>query len=75
VERSLIDISSLDMRVQEQVAKHGSVKDFLVALWRQDPDETGCNWNARIERIRGGSPGDLLWWGVIPAMRERFNLN
>jgi hypothetical protein len=73
--RSLIDISSLDVQVQEQVAKHGSVKDFHVALWRQDPDESGCNWNAHIERMRGGSSSDLSWWEVVPEMRERFNLN
>jgi hypothetical protein len=73
--RSLIDISSLDVRMQEQVATHGSIKDFHLALWRQEPDETGCNWNAHIERIRGGSTSDLSWWDVVPEMRERFNLN
>lgn len=73
--RSLIDIGALDVRVQEQVAKYGSVKDFHVVLWREDPDATGCNWNARIERIRGGSLIDSSWWDVVPQMRERFNLN
>jgi hypothetical protein len=75
MERSLIDISALDVQVQEQVAKYGNVKDFHVVLWRQDPDTAGCNWNARIERIRGGSSSDLSWWDVVPQMRERFNLN
>ena len=74
VARSLIDIGALDVRVQEQVAKYGSIKDFHVVLWRQDPDATGCNWNARIERI-GGSLSDSSWWDVVPQMRERFNLN
>jgi hypothetical protein len=78
--RALIDISSLDVRVQEQVAKHGDLKDFHVALWRQDPDASGCNWNARIERVSGGanhpdSANDSSWWDVVPHMRERFNLN
>jgi hypothetical protein len=78
--RALIDISSLDVRVQEQVAKHGDLKDFHVALWRQDPDASGCNWNARIERVSGSanhpdSANDSSWWDVVPQMRERFNLN
>jgi hypothetical protein len=73
--RSFIDIGSLDVRVQEQVAEHGSVKDFEVALWRQEPDETGCNWNAYIKRVRGDSTSDPSWWSVIPEMRKRYNLN
>ena len=48
-------------------------KDFHILLWRQDPDATGCNWNAHIERIRG-SFTDSSWWDVVPQMRERFNL-
>jgi hypothetical protein len=71
--RSLIDISALDSRVQEEVANYGSVKDFHVVLWRQDKDASGCNWNARIERIQGDS-SDCSWWDVVPQMRERFNL-
>jgi hypothetical protein len=47
--------------------------DFHIVLWRQDPDTTGCNWNAHIERIRG-SLTDSSWWDVVPQMRERFNL-
>ena len=53
--RSLIDIGSLDLRVQEEVAEHGSMKDFSLALWRQDPDSTGCNWNARIRPTRANA--------------------
>jgi hypothetical protein len=72
--RLLIDISALDTRMQEQVAKHGSVKEFHVVLWRQDPDTIGCNWNARIERVAGCAVDDTTWWDVVPQMRERFNL-
>ena len=46
-------------------------------LWRQEPDTTGCNWNARIEYIgrkRAADSRDLTWWDVVPQMRERFNL-
>jgi len=74
VTRSLLDIGALDTRVQEEVAKYGLIKDFHVALWRQEPDASGCNWNARIERISGGSLNNFTWWDVIPQMREQFNL-
>ena len=73
--RSLIDIGALDVRVQQQIAEHGSVKDFQVALWRQEPDASGCNWNAYIGRLRGGDATDPSWWEVIPRLRESFNLN
>lgn len=74
MQRSLLDIGALDDRMQQQVAKCGNVKDFHVALWRQDPDATGCNWNARIKRIYG-NPRETGWWDVVPQMRESFNLN
>ena len=73
VARSLIDIVTLDLRIEEEISKYGTLKDFHIVLWRQDPDTTGCNWNAHIERIRG-SLTDSSWWDVIPQMRERFNL-
>jgi hypothetical protein len=72
--RSLIDIGLLDLRVQEQVAKHGNVKDFSLALWKQEPDSTGCNWNARIERTRTNGTGDPRMREVVPEMRRSFNL-
>ena len=72
--RSLLDIGALDTRLQEQVAKYGSAKEFHVVLWRQEPDKTGCNWNARIERVAGSAVDDTTWWDVVPQMRERFNL-
>jgi hypothetical protein len=80
VERSLLDISALDSRVQEEIAKYGTIKEFQVVLWRQEPDTdtTGCNWNARIEYIarkRAADSRDLTWWDVVPQMRERFNLS
>jgi len=72
--RSLIDIATLDVRIQEQVAKHGSLKDFAIAVWRQEIDAINCNWNARIERLQGDSSSDSSWWDIVPLMRERFNL-
>ena len=77
MERSLLDISTLDSRVQEEIAKYGTIKEFQVVLWRQEPDTTGCNWNARIEYIgrkRAADSRDMTWWDVVPQMRERFNL-
>ena len=71
--RSLIDIVALDLRLEEQLAKHASLKDFKLVVWRQEPDTTGCNWNARIERLKGDA-SDCSWWGVVPTMRKRFNL-
>jgi hypothetical protein len=74
-ERSLLDISTLDSRVQEEIANMGLSKSFR--LWRQEPDTTGCNWNARIEcigRNRAADSRDLTWWDVVPQMRECFNL-
>ena len=72
--RSLIDIVALDLQLEEQLASHSSLKDFKVVLWRQEPDPTGCNWNARIDRLRGDGASDTSWWDVVPQMRERFNL-
>jgi hypothetical protein len=43
-------------------------------LWRQEPDADGCNWNARIECVRGRHLNDCSWWDVVPQMRERFKL-
>jgi hypothetical protein len=74
MERSLIDIVALDLLLEEQLAKHGSLKDFKLVVWRQEPDATGCNWNARIDPLRGNSSSDTSWWDVVPQMRERFNL-
>ncbi len=72
--RSLIDIAVLDARIQEQIAQYGSLKDFTIAVWRQELDAINCNWNARIERVHGDSSSDSSWWPVVPLMRERFNL-
>jgi hypothetical protein len=72
--RSLIDVAVLDARIQEQIAKYGNLKDFTIAVWRQELDAINCNWNARIERVQGDSSSDSSWWHIVPLMRERFNL-
>lgn len=73
--RLLIGISELDSRIQDQIAEYGSIKDFKVKLWRQAPDSTGSNWDARIYRVRGDSATDSRWWVLVPQLRERFNLS
>ena len=72
--RARIDVAALDLRLEEELAKYADIKELKVVLWRQDPDATGCNWNARIDRVRGNSSSDSSWWGVVPQMRERLNL-
>jgi hypothetical protein len=72
--RSVIDLTALDLRIQEDLATYGNTKDFYITVWRQEPDTSGCNWNARIGCIQGGSLTDSSWWDVVPQMRERFNL-
>ena len=72
--RAVIDMVTLDLRLEEELAKYANLKDFKVVLYRQDPDETGCNWNARIERVGGLRSNDCSWWDVVPQTRERFNL-
>jgi hypothetical protein len=74
VARLLIDIVALDLHLEQRLAKHGNLKDFKVVLWRQELDATGCNWSARIDRLRGDPGGDTDWWDVVPRMREEFNL-
>jgi hypothetical protein len=72
--RSLIDIGGLDVLIQERIAQFGSVKDFHIVLWRDTPDASGCNWDARIKRLRDSAPTDLRWWDVVAQMRACFNL-
>jgi hypothetical protein len=77
VARTLLDIGALDLLVQEAVAKYGNMKDFHIVLWRQELDDTGSNWNARIARVgrdRAEHSNALTWWDIVPQLRERFNL-
>ena len=75
--RELLNMAALDLRIEDEISKYGILKDFHVVLWRQEPDASGCNWNARIERIgrtRPADSNDLTWWDVVPQLREQFNL-
>jgi hypothetical protein len=42
VSRSLIDITALDLRIQEQIAEYGSLKEFHITVWRQARDSGGA---------------------------------
>jgi hypothetical protein len=72
--REVIGIGELDSRLQEQIAEYGSIKDFYITMWRDERDATGCNWNARVDRVKGDLTNDSAWRDVVPQMRERFNL-
>jgi hypothetical protein len=72
--RESIGINELDSRLQEQLAEYGSIKEFRITLWRDERDPPGCNWNARVDRIRGEWTNDSAWWDVVPQLRQRFNL-
>ena len=74
VTRSLLDIGALDGRIEEAICKYGTLKEFHIVLWRQHPDATGCNWNARLGWVRGSGSIEVSWWGVVPEPRERYNL-
>jgi hypothetical protein len=77
VARELLDMVALDLQIEDEISKYGILKDFHVVLWRQERDASGCNWNARIERIGRARPADsndLTWWDVVPQLREQFNL-
>jgi hypothetical protein len=73
--RELIGMSELDSRLQNEIAEYGSTKGFHITMWRAEPDATGCNWNARVDRIKGTELSDLSWWDVVPQLRTRFNLS
>ena len=72
--RELIGISELDSRLQDEIGQCGNPKLFRITMWREPPDRTGCNWNARVDRIEGGESDDTSWWDAVPRLRERFNL-
>jgi hypothetical protein len=72
--RQLVGVGELDARLQDQLAEFESLKWFPTTVWRDEPDPPGCNWNPRLERIKGTESSDLSWWNVVPQMRGRFKL-
>jgi hypothetical protein len=74
VTRSIIDIGALDLAVQERLLSFGSLKDFHIALWRHEPDASGCNWNGSIGRANGGVSEGLSLDLIIPQLRNAFNV-
>ncbi len=43
VVRSLIDITALDLQIQEELAKYGNLKEFTMVVWRHELDAIKCN--------------------------------
>jgi hypothetical protein len=76
VERTIVDIGTLDTVVGAELDKVESAKDFAVALWRRARDESGANWNAYITRLRSSGYGSpkTTWWRVVPSLRAAFSL-
>jgi hypothetical protein len=72
--RQLVGIGELDSRLEGEIVQYGSIKAFRITMWREAPDETGCNWNARIDYLKGTKSNDSSWWDVVPQLRQRFNL-
>ena len=76
MERTIVDIGTLDTLVGAELDKVESAKDFAVALWRQARDESGANWNAYITRLqsKGNGSTKTTWWHVVPKLRATFSL-
>ena len=72
--RQSVEIGELDSRLEDKIAQYGSIKTFRITMWRADADRTGCNWDARVDRINGTESDDSSWWDVVPQLRQRFNL-
>ncbi|TMG84433.1 MAG: hypothetical protein E6H74_06685 [Betaproteobacteria bacterium] len=75
MERVVVNISELDQLVRDELDSVESAKDFGVALWRQERDENGANWDAHIKRLRGKGSPDGTWRDVVPKLRAAFNLD
>jgi hypothetical protein len=73
VERAVVDINTLDELMRDELGKVENAVDFSFALWRQDVDDSGANWNAYLRRIRGNS-ADTRWWEVVPKLRTVVSL-
>ncbi len=72
--RSLIDIGSLDLHSRRSKSPGMQSEGFQSRALKEEPDSTGCNWNAHIERTGDTGTDDLRWHEVVPAMRRCFNL-
>ena len=73
--RAVVDISTLDLLLRDEVDKLGSVAAFTVAVWRHEPDESGANWDARIRPISGNAGLDPRLKDVVLTLRAVFSLN
>ncbi len=74
MDRAVVDLNTLDQLVRDELDKIESSKVFGVALWRQDADDSGANWNAFVTRLAGTGSSDTRWWNVVPKLRAAFSL-
>ena len=75
MERKVVDINTLDQLVRDELAKGEAAQEFGVALWRQEPDETGANWNASVKRIGDRRALTPQLREVVPRLRASFSLD
>jgi hypothetical protein len=73
--RAVVDLDTLDQLIRDELAKVERASDFGFAVWRQEPDESGANWNAYLRRCRGNDSADTRWWDVVPRLRAAYSLN
>ena len=74
MDRAIVDLNTLDQLVRDELDKIESSKVFGVALWRQDADDTGANWNAFVTRLAASGSSDNRWCNVVPKLRAAFSL-
>jgi hypothetical protein len=73
--RAVVDMNTLDQLVRDELDKLEGGKDFgVAALWRQDPDETGANWDAVVRQFPGNASGRQRP-DVVARLRASFSLD
>ena len=74
--RAVVDINTLDQLVRDELDKLEGGKDFgVAALWRQDPDESGANWNAVVRQFPGNASPDTERPDLVAKLRASFSLD
>jgi hypothetical protein len=70
VARSLLDIGAVDLPVQEEVAKYGSIEDFHVVLSRYEPERQAAMGMHASRACDAAALSELTWWDVVPQMHQ-----
>jgi hypothetical protein len=73
--RAVVDMNTLDQLVRGELDKLEGGKDFgVAALWRQDPDETGANWDAVVRQFPDNASGGQRP-DIVARLRASFSLD